>query len=331
MYTWVEINAEWNYCRYRTNNGNYTNREKSNFITKYTDEQSQVVTNTNNNPTTTKEIKISTLYSYVGNVDSENKQKIESTALAVSANSTVYYRYTGQNNGTYPYYVNGSDLKLTYANGSYYLLSFGANGYQLAVTTVPTGFGTTGSLDSILDAANATLGTQNVIYYYGNYYAYNGSTLTTAKGNTYVKGRIYRLLIKDGAFYFASVDDSEFDLVDDTFEEVTNITDLQTLTLNGSQDDIGKIYYYTGASDRTYETQKFYIMSYNTVTGTYYLKRFGAIDSDVTNTAFRLSNERLYVGGYYGGTGGTEEVIISATVYVDGVEYVRKFLVTVIG
>jgi hypothetical protein len=287
----------------------------------------------NGNAVTSNTATASTMYSYVGNVNSASKQNIENSALAVSNNSTVYYRYTGTNNGTYPYYVDGKNVANTYLANNCYHFTFGANGYELNLSTDATGSvgNGTDSLDSILDAANATLGTPNVIYYYGNYYAYNGSTITTATGNTYVNGRIYRLLIKDGAFYFASVDDPEFDLVDDTFEEVTNITDLQTLTLNGSQDNIGKIYYYTGATDRTYETMKFYIMSYNTVTGTYYLKRFGAIDSNITNTAFRLSNERLYDGNNYGGTGGTEEVIISATVYVNGEEYVRKFLVTVIG
>ena len=46
---------------------------------------------------------------------------------------------------------------------------------------------------------------------------------------------------------------------------------------------------------------------------------------------FILLNERLFDGAAYGGTGGTYEVVISATVYVNGEEYVRKFLVTVVG
>jgi hypothetical protein len=251
----------------------------------------------------------------------------------------VYYRYSGTSQ-TVAYYDNNvtSSGTTTFTNNAYYLPTVNNVGFivwtrqnNLSNAIIGSFSNGNGSLDSILESANETLGTQEVINYYGKYYAYNGSTITTATGNTYVNGRIYRLLIKDGAFYFASVDDPEFDLVDDTFEVVTNITDLQTLTLNGSQANVGKIYYYTGATDRTYETKKFYIMSYNTVTGTYYLKRFGAIDSNITNTAFRLSNKRLYVGNNYGGTGGTEEVIISATVYVNGKEYVRKFLVTVIG
>jgi hypothetical protein len=50
-----------------------------------------------------------------------------------------------------------------------------------------------------------------------------------------------------------------------------------------------------------------------------------------SNGNLNVANKRIYVGNAYLGTGGTYEVIISATVYVNGEEYVRKFLVTVIG
>lgn len=45
----------------------------------------------------------------------------------------------------------------------------------------------------------------------------------------------------------------------------------------------------------------------------------------------RLDNERYYTGSNYGGTGGTQQVVISAIVRKDGKEYVRKFTVDVKG
>ena len=334
-YTWVEIDAEWNYCRYRTNNnGTYTSYQKSNLITTYTDQRQNGNTTTDNNPTTIEEIKISTLYSYVGNVDSANKQDIESSALAVSKNSTVYYRYTGQNDGTHPYYLDGSDLELTYTNGSYYWLTFGANGYQLTATTVPTGFGTTGSLDSILEAANATLGTPNMLLYYGMYYGYAGATLTTNLGNTYEQYGIYRLLINsNGRFYFEHKDIDKLELKVNKFIVVDSIdgNGLLSIAQNATSENEGAIYYYGGASEFYHQGKCFYKLVFSD-TGEYMFHTFGAIDvGDASDNFLNLLNERLYDGNAYGGTGGTYEVIISATVYVNGEEYVRKFLVTVIG
>lgn len=334
-YTWVEIDSDWNYCRYRTNWwGNYTSYQKSNLITTYTDQKENGDTTTNNNPPTLQEIRLSTQYSYVGSLDSENKQAIESSALAVSDNSTIYYRYTGQNNGTHPYYADGSDLGLTYTNGSYYSLSFGANGYQLTVVADPIGFGTAGSLDSILEAANATLGTPNMLLYYGMYYGYAGVTFTTSLGNTYEQYGIYRLLINnEGKFYF------EHDVVDklklkvNKFNVINSIdgNGLLSIAQNATSANEGAIYYYDGSSEFFHQGNRFYKLVFSD-TGEYMFHTFGAIDvGDASDNFLNLSNERLYYGTAYGGTGGTYEVIISATVYVDGEEYVRKFLVTVVG
>ena len=335
-YTWVEIDSDWNYCQYRTSRwSSYTSYEKSNLITTYTDQRQNGNTTTNNNPTTIEEIKISTLYSYVGNVYSENKQNIESAALAVSANSTAYYRYMGQNNGTHPYYADGSDLGLTYANGSYYLLTFGVNGYQLTVAGVPAGIGTTGSLDSILEAANGTLGTPNMLLYYGMYYGYAGATLTTSSGNTYEQYGIYRLLINsEGRFYFEHEDTQKLGLKFNYFTVISAIKDqngLMYVAREATAEDEGVIYYYNGGGEFYHQGDTFYILTYGE-TGEYMFRTFGTVHyTTASNGNLNLANKRIYVGNEYLGTGGTYEVIISATVYVNGVEYVRKFLVTVIG
>ena len=329
-YTWVEVDNEWNTCRY-----NNTTRNKSDLITTYADQRENGDTTNNNNPTTIEEIRLSTVYSYVGSVDSENKQNIERAALAVSANSTAYYRYTGQNNGTYPYYADGSDLGLTYANGSYYLLTFGADGYELTESGAPAGLGNAGSLDSILDAANATLGTPNMLLYYGMYYGYAGATLTTSSGNTYEQYGIYRLLINaDGKFYFEHNDLDKLDLKFNYFTVISAIKDqngLMYVAREATAEDEGVIYYYNGGGDFYHQGTTFYILTHGE-TGEYMFRTFGAVHhTTASNGNLNIANKRIYVGDEYLGTGGTYEVIVSATVYVNGDEYVRKFLVTVIG
>lgn len=336
-YTWVEIDADWNSCRYRiSDRNNYTSYQKSNLITTYTDQRQNGNTTTNNNPTTIEEIRLSTVYSYVGSVDSENKQNIERAALAVSANSTAYYRYTGQNNGTYPYYVDGENVANTYLANNCYHLTFGANGYELNLSTDAIGSvgNGTDSLDSILEAANATLGTPNMLLYYGMYYGYAGATLTTSSGNTYEQYGIYRLLINsDGRFYFEHEDIDKLELKVKKFNVVDSIdgNGLLSIAQNATSANEGAIYYYGGASEFYHQGNCFYKLVFSD-TGEYMFHTFGAIDiGDASGNFLNLLNKRLYDGNAYGGTGGTYEVIISATVYVNGKEYVRKFLVTVVG
>ena len=62
------------------------------------------------------------------------------------------------------------------------------------------------------------------------------------------------------------------------------------------------------------------------------MKRFGAVDAiSDANGVIRLDNERYYTGSNYGGTGGTQQVVISAIVRKGNTEYVRKFTVDVKG
>jgi hypothetical protein len=192
----------------------------------------------------------------------------------------------------------------------------------------------TDSLDSILEAANATLGTPNMLLYYGMYYGYAGATLTTSSGNTYEQYGIYRLLINsDGRFYFEHEDIDKLELKVKKFNVVDSIdgNGLLSIAQNATSANEGAIYYYGGASEFYHQGNCFYKLVFSD-TGEYMFHTFGAIDiGDASGNFLNLLNKRLYDGNAYGGTGDTYEVIISATVYVNGKEYVRKFLVTVVG
>lgn len=267
---------------------------------------------------------------YISNVGKINAAAYENISSDVhrTASSNRIYRYSGQGNDYGYYYDESLDPTVfEYESGSFYRLSVGLNGYAWEKTTAPS-VGSGQTLDSILSEANSHINDRLYGKYYGMYYYYNGPTMTTALGNTYVQNGVYRLLINEsGHFYF------EHDLEKMSFcTTITTIADLQSLALNATADSVGNVYYYTGASDRTYETNKFYILTVNETTGAYYMKRFGAVETITdANGVIRLDNERYYTGSNYGGTGGTQQVVISAIVRKDGKEYVRKFTVDVKG
>ena len=330
---WTSVTVYRYYNRY-----GYYQENRYNRSTYYESDTQGPTRNTQNgNAVTSNTATASTMYSYIGNVDSTNKQDIEGSALAVSNNSTVYYRYTGQNNGTYPYYVDGENVANTYLANNCYHLTFGANGYELNLSTDATGSvgNGTDSLDYILKAANATLGTPNMLLYYGMYYGYAGATLTTSSGNTYEQYGIYRLLINaDGEFYFEHNDLDKLDLKFNYFTVISAIKNqngLMYVAREATAEDEGVIYYYDGDGEFYHQGDTFYILTHGE-TGEYMFRTFGAINyTTASNGNLNVANERIYVGDEYLGTGGTYEVIISATVYVNGKEYVRKFLVTVVG
>ena len=270
--------------------------------------------------------KCDTYISNVGVLSSADKAKIDEAAK-VAATGTAYYRYTG-NTGSGDIYAEATTPNsFSYTRNYYYRLGIDSNGYSWTRVTITFPSATT-TLDDILSEANSHINDRLYGKYYGMYYYYNGPTMTTALGNTYVQNGVYRLLINEsGHFYF------EHDLEKMSFcTTITTIADLQSLALNATADSVGNVYYYTGNSDRTYETNKFYILTVNETTGAYYMKRFGAVDAiSDANGVIRLDNERYYTGSNYGGTGGTQQVVISAIVRKDGKEYVRKFTVDVKG
>lgn len=270
--------------------------------------------------------KCDTYISNVGVLSSADKAKIDEAGKAAAAGN-AYYQYTG-NTGSGDIYAEATTPNsLSYTRNYYYRLGIGSDGYSWTRVTITLPSSTT-TLDGILSEANSYINDRLYGKYYGMYYYYNGPTMTTALGNTYVQNGVYRLLSNEsGQFYF------EHDLEKMSFcTTITTIADLQSLALNATADSVGNVYYYTGASDRTYETNKFYILTVNETTGAYYMKRFGAVEAIAdTNGVVRLDNERYYTGSNYGGTGGTHQVVISAIVRKDGKEYVRKFTVDVKG
>ena len=331
--------ADENWYRCRRGSGfNVTNYYKSD----YTVESNTVTSDKTHVATEDYEVseqKITSVlpyYYYVGDISTANAEDISERAIAVSENS-VYYLYTGAD-GSSPYYISGTDTAPSYENGSYYKYTFDENGYTLTVTTdndIISSFGDgTGSMDAILSAANAARGTSQMLLYYGMYYGYAGMTVTTAEGNTYEQLGIYRLLLDENGYFYFEHDAEKMGLKYNEFTEIDAIfvsgNDSADQLLKEARDataaDEGKIYYYTGGNDHYHQGTTFYILSVG-ATGEYMFQTFGAVYTDVD----RISNERLYSGSYYGGTGGTQQVVISATVTVDGVEYVRKFLVDVIG
>ena len=260
---------------------------------------------------------------------SSNKTDIEKAALSIGNqnNSITYYQYVGATGST-PYYVNGVDESDSYTINAYYKLYFGQNGYEFVLYNGDMGR----SMDAILAAANASIGTSDFLKYYGMYYGYAGSTGTTSRGNTYEQYGIYRLLIgDDGRFYFEH-DANKMGLKVNRFEILTGVQNqLLGKAKNATDENTGEIYYYSGDNADYYQGKTFYILSVGD-TGEFVCKTFGAVDDNLTTGGqHNLSNERLYSGSYYGGTGGTHSIVVSATVIVNGEEFIRRFLVDVIG
>ena len=255
----------------------------------------------------------------------------------------VYYRYSGTTQ-TVTYYDNNvtSSGTTTFTNNAYYLPTVNNVGFIVWTRQNNLGNAITGSfsdgngsLDAILGLANETLGTPNMLLYYGMYYGYAGATLTTSSGNTYEQYGIYRLLINsEGRFYFEHKDTQKLGLKFNYFTVISAIkgqNGLMYVAREATAEDEGVIYYYNGGGDFYHQGNTFYILAYGE-TGEYMFRTFGTVHyTTASNGNLNLANKRIYVGNEYLGTGGTYEVIISATVYVNGEEYVRKFLVTVIG
>jgi hypothetical protein len=179
------------------------------------------------------------------------------------------------------------------------------------------------------------------------YFGYYGSSFTTLMGNYYESNRIYRLLIgDDGRFYFEN-DPAKLG-VKNTFTVVTSANDGNNSLLYRSfvatEANVGDIYYYlyTG-TDYTnkelhfyHQPNKFYVIT-RSDTGDYYPKVFGAVSGSYEdknsdgNYSLHLFNERIYTGGFYGGTGGTEYVVVTAVIKTDDGESIRKFKIKVTG
>lgn len=278
------------------------------------------------------------LVSPIGVIETEEKVNSLRKLMAAAISGTAVYKYTG-NTRNVNYYNNSTAL--------YKSFSFNAN-YYYDVTVDTNGFVTftrntaiannssvgSGGMDDILAAANASIGTSKFLSYYGMYYGYAGNTLTAASGNTYEYRGIYRLLIgDDGRFYFEH-DAEKMGLKVNTFSIVNAVKTeggLFYIARDAVASDEGMICYYSGNNDFYHQGKTFYMLTY-AETGEFMFRTFGAVDDYVaSNGNYNISNERIYVGNYYGGTGGKYQIVVSATVIINGEEYVRRFLVDVIG
>ncbi len=259
----------------------------------------------------------------------------------------VYY-YSGSS-GSATYTKDGSDKSYTFSNGSYYKLVWNAtSGLTWQSVTVSNASSTSTTMESILALANADVGTVKRGNWLGLYVWYQGSSESssplTVNGRTYEKGYVYRIVWAD---------DSHTVFTYERYRtcSAANATTFQSLPLNAST--TGEIYYLT-ASTNYYASSKFYIMTFDSVGGFYYLNRFDNVSpmlridydnfhestsvvtyypfpSATSHDFMRIRNEKIYVTSAddYSGTGGSAEVEISAVVKIDGVEYKRTFKVTV--
>lgn len=244
--------------------------------------------------------------------------------------SGYYVQYTGT--GSEDVVVESVSTSTSYSQNAVYQLTVSGGALAWTLSNTTAGTGGSGNMDNILDTANTHFSDSQYGNYYGMYYAYNGSTITTANGNTYVQYGVYRLMPNDGntAFEFVYVQQYESKNIDTVTLEIAGRTEEENKAA------VGKIYYIT-AEARTYAVG-FYILDYNDTSGSYYLKSFCDADivCDVTNYSvlqnYRLlSVSRKNQESNYGGTGNTLQVTITAFVRIDGVEYVRRYSVDIVG
>lgn len=274
----------------------------------------------------------------VGTLSSASDYETLATLASKAALGVARYRYTGTS-GSADVTSEGSTATKSFTRNAFYLLSISSNGFSWSTTTLtqPTG----DTLEGILASANAVKGTSDELLYYGNYYYYTGTTTTAWSGNAYTQYHVYRLMLDaSGNFYYTN-DLGIYATCTTLTTESAFMTVLNGLRSNTSS-DIGKLYYLSGTGTiLTNADENFYEIAYNYLTKTYFLKRFtnvsGNKQTDATTDSsltFTLGNARYYAvtsANDYGGLGGDYEVIVSATVIVDGVRYTRLFDVEIIG
>ncbi len=242
--------------------------------------------------------------------------------------------FGGSGTGTDTYTRNGADTGYSFTSGRFYRLVFGTDGYTLEDTGVLLADGNTApNMESILAEANAAAGTVRRGNYLGMYVFYNGTKTVTVNGRTYRPGCVYRIIWADDAHTEMTYDDAEGGT---RTCAVVSASEFSRQPMNAT--GTGGIYYLTEGTNY-YAANRFYIMTFDD-SGFYYLRTFGTAEllletdgSGGTHAYLRMKNGRLYLtsGQDYSGTGGTEEMELTAVIFVDGKEYTRTFRVTVIG
>ena len=280
------------------------------------------------------------IISPVGTLDNMEKVNALRTMMTAAINGGAYYRYTDARRTVNYIDSSTTGTSFTYANGTIYTPSVNSAGFiTWTVSSAVTDSVGTGGMDSILAEANSHLNDHLYGTYYGMYYAYDGATFTTSLGNTYDKGNIYRLLIgDDGRFYF---EHDDIGLLKNTFTVVNAVLaddGLLGASLYATAENYGDIYYYksSGNTHHYHQPNTFYMIT-TSQTGEYYPEVIGAINMSVEydnaqgKYVVRFTNERIYEGGLYGGTGGTHSVVVTAMVKTDDGESLRKFKIEVMG
>ena len=311
-------------------------------------------------------------YSYVEFLSSASSESAIKKAKSASTDF-ILYKYNGISSSSV-YYEGGQSLTKSYTNRNGYLLKFSDSatnsGFSFNSYTIHTATDATNNMETILAEANKHIEDELFGNYYGNYYCYDGTTATINGVRTYTKGKVYRLVLSEDGTQF--VFDNNLG-VKSTFATVSYVANNDNTTSlfynlycafmenNAGIVKEGQIVYCTGTGE-TYASG-FYELVYNEISKTYYFKSMGALGNvtqtgnsfsltpvngrgqDLQNvdstTPSRFKNIRQIgtSGENYGGTGGSEEVVIIARVIETVTEndgtvkkiYERPFKVTVSG
>lgn len=311
-------------------------------------------------------------YSYVELLSSASSESAIKKAKSASTDF-ILYKYNGKSS-SYVYYEGGQSLTKSYTNGNGYLLKFSDSatnsGFSFNSYTIHTATDATNNMEAILAEANTHIEDELFGNYYGNYYCYNGTTATINGVRTYKKGNVYRLVLSEDGTQF--VFDNNLG-VKSTFAMVSTVANNDNTTslfynlycaFMGNNVGIvkeGQIVYCTGTGE-TYASG-FYELVYNKISKTYYFKSMGALGNVIQNgssfsttpqngtgqdlhevdstlpSRFWNIRQQGTGGKNYGGTGGSEEVVIVARVIETVTEnngtvkkiYERPFKVTVSG
>ncbi len=301
-------------------------------------------------------ISSSVYHNYVTALTSENDIDTVTATAKTLADALTYrlYKFTGTSaSGTY--YEQGSLVSNSYTNNQGYRLQYDNSSNKYTFDTYTLVVATTDfNMEGILAEANTHLTDAEFGNYYGNYYCYNGTTMTV-NGNTYTNGYVYRLLLgSDGKFYF---EHDNLPTARQEFIIASNMSAIQTAVINGVTGSYGegKIMFVSAPESGTFYGSGLFELTHNSTTGIWYYKTMGGVGNVTCNDSTgvytytftdmtggqNLDNDGLsrfinirYVGTdsiqYYSGTGGSEYIVLVARVIGEnGGIYERHFSVEV--
>lgn len=242
------------------------------------------------------------------------------------AKTTRYFLHNNSSNTTALYHKNStSGTTVTFAANTLYSISFGTSGAVFSAVGNPAQARNTLTLKGLLGNA------LNAPHTINNYYFYQGDQ-TTVSGKTYKHNYYYRLIINSGGVAELVEQDMGY-----TYSVYGGEDGFVSIPIAYKGSGVDKVFQPLQPAPNeytwTFEPFGIYTVVKDLVNGGYYLKTFGTASFVETDSGLRLSNDRYYPneGDYYGGTGGSEEVVLTASIKVGDVLYTRKFSVLVIG